>query len=63
MYIYLYISNYPSIYLSIYLSIYGLSITYPGVPADLAGPSLAHALHVALVVFDVAEGVGDHLDR
>ena len=38
---------------------YGL--TYPGVPEDLAGPGLAHALHVALLVLDVPQRVRDHL--
>ncbi len=36
-------------------------VTYSGISKDLAGPGLAHALHVALLVLDVPQGVGDYL--
>jgi hypothetical protein len=38
-----------------------LVVTYSGIPKDLAGPGLAHALHVALLVLDIPQGVRDNL--
>ncbi len=38
-----------------------LVFTYSGIPKDLAGPGLAHALHVALLILYVSQGVRDYL--